>query len=57
MVGELSQVACAMEGLAKISSGRMKSMVLIGKSKCSFLAAFAQWFLDLKVIIQDTAGE
>lgn len=57
LVGEPSHVACAMEGLAKISNGRMKSMVLIGNAECGFLAAFAQWFLDLKVVIQNADGK
>lgn len=51
------QVARALEGLAKISSGHMKSMVLIGNSECGFLAAVAQWLLALRIIVQNAAGD
>ena len=56
MCGDPKEVARALEGLARISSGLMKSMVLIGNSECGFLAAIAQWLLSLRVVIQDTAG-
>lgn len=55
--GEPKQVAHALEGLAKISSGLMKSMVLKGNSECAFLAAIAHWLLDIRVVIQDTSGD
>lgn len=51
------QTARALEGLAKISSGLMKSMVLIGNSECGFLAAIAQWLLSLRVVVQNAAGD
>lgn len=51
------QTARALEGLAKISSGLMKSMVLIGNSECGFLAAIAQWLLALRVVVQNAAGD
>ena len=54
--GDPKEVARALEGLARISSGLMKSMVLIGNSECGFLAAIAQWLLSLRVVIQNTAG-
>lgn len=55
--GDPTQVAKALEGLAKISSGIMKSMVLTGVSECGFVAAIAQWLLDLKVVVQDADGD
>ena len=57
MCGDPKEVARALEGLARISSGLMKSMVLIGNSECGFLAAIAQWLLSLRVVIQNTAGD
>ncbi|CAF9915692.1 MAG: hypothetical protein HETSPECPRED_002559 [Heterodermia speciosa] len=54
--GNIKDVAHAMEGLAKISSGLMKSMVLKGDSSLAFLAAIAQWLLDLRVVVQDASG-
>ena len=39
--GDPQQVARALEGLAKISSGLMRSMVLIGNAECGFVAAIA----------------
>ena len=55
--GEPKQVAHALDGLAKISSGLMKSMVLQGNSECAFLAAIAQWLFDLRVVVQDRYGK
>ena len=57
MCGDPKEVARALEGLARISRGLMKSMVLIGNSECGFLAAIAQWLLSLRVVIQNTAGD
>lgn len=57
MCADPKQTARALEGLAKISSGLMKSMVLIGNSECGFLAAVAQWLLSLRVLIQNSAGD
>ena len=57
LCGDPKQVARALEGLAKISSGLMKSMVLIGNSECGFLAAIAQWLLALRVVVQNIAGD
>ena len=57
LCGDPKQVARALEGLAKISSGLMKSMVLIGNSECGFLAAIAQWLLGLLVVVQNAAGD
>ena len=57
MCGDPKEVARALEGLARISSGLMKSMVLIGISECGFIAAIAQWLLSLRVVIQNNAGE
>ena len=56
MCADPKQVARALEGLARISSGLMKSMVLIGSSECGFVAAVAQWLLDLHVVVQNAAG-
>lgn len=55
--GEPAQIARALEGLAKISGGRMKSMVLMGNSECGFLAAIAQWLLGLRVVVQTATGD
>ena len=57
MCADPRQTARALEGLAKISSGLMKSMVLIGNSECGFLAAIAQWLLALRVVVQNAAGD
>lgn len=57
VAGDPVQVARGLEGLAKISSGLMKSMVLMGGSECGFLAAIAQWLLDLNVVVQNAAGD
>ena len=55
--GNPKQVAQALDGLAKISSGLMKSMILEGNSECAFLAAIAQWLFDLRVVVQNTSGD
>ena len=55
--GNIKDVAHALEGLAKVSNGLMKSMVLKGDSSCAFLAAIAQWLLDLRVVVQDASGQ
>ncbi|MCJ1476271.1 hypothetical protein MMC13_004937 [Lambiella insularis] len=57
MCGDPKQVARALEGLAKISNGLMKSMVLVGNAECGFLAAIAQWLLGLRVVVQNAAGD
>ena len=57
MCGDPKQVARALEGIAKISSGLMRSMVLIGNSECGFLAAVAQWLLGLRVVVRNVAGD
>ena len=54
--GEPKHVADALDGLAKISNGLMKSMVLKGNSECGFLAATAQWLFDLRVVVQNSSG-
>ena len=53
--GEPKEIAKALEGLAKLSSGLMKSMVLEGHSECGFLAAFAYWILGLRVTVKNAA--
>ena len=55
--GDAKQVAHALQGLFKISSGMMRSMVVVGNSECGFLAAFAHFFLSLRVVVQNSAGE
>ena len=55
--GEPKEIAKALEGLAKLSSGLMKSMVLEGHSECCFLAAFAYWILGLRVTVKNGAKE
>ena len=55
--GEPKEIAKAFEGLAKLSSGLMKSMVLEGNSECGFLAAFAHWLLGLRVTVKNAALE
>ena len=55
--GEPKEIAKALEGLAKISTGLMKSMVLEGHSECGFLAAFAYWVLGLRVTVKNAAEE
>ena len=57
LCGDPKQIASAIEGLAKISSGLMRSMVLIGNAECGFLAPAAQWLLSLRVVIQDINGD
>lgn len=52
--GDPKQIAKALEGIAKLSRGLMKSMVLEGNSECAFLAAFAHWILDLRVTVKNS---
>lgn len=55
--GHPKEIAKAFEGLAKLSTGLMKSMVLEGHTECGFLAAFAYWILGLRVTVKNAAKE
>ena len=49
-------IAEALSGLARISRGEMRAMTLYGGSDAGWLAALAEWLLDLKVMISDFHG-
>jgi hypothetical protein len=49
-------IAEALSGLARISRGEMQAMTLYGGSDAGWLAAFAEWLLDLKVMISNFDG-
>ena len=55
--GDPKEIAHAIEGIAKISNRHMKSMMLEGGSECGFIAAVAQYFLGLRVVIRNAAGD
>lgn len=49
-------IAEALSGLARISRGEMQAMTLYGGSDAGWLAALAEWLLDLKVMISNFDG-
>ena len=49
-------IAEALSGLARISRGEMQAMTLYGGSDAGWLAALAEWLLDLKVMITNFDG-
>lgn len=56
LCGDPKDMASALKGVARISNGLMRSMVLTGGSECGFIAAIAQWLLSLKIVVQDVYG-
>jgi hypothetical protein len=51
-------IADALSALAALSNGRMESISLTGGPDAGWLAAIAEWFLDLKInIVDDQSGE
>ena len=51
--GTPAQIASALQSLAKIFNGNMRSMTLIDESECGFVAVIAQWLLSLNVVVQN----
>lgn len=49
-------IAEALSGLARISRGEMQAITLYGGSDAGWLAALAEWLLDLKVMINNFDG-
>ena len=49
-------IAEALSSLARISRGEMQTMTLYGGSDAGWLAALAEWLLDLKVMISNFDG-
>jgi hypothetical protein len=51
-----ASLAVALFGLAQITRDDRQSMTFAGGSDAGWLAAFAEWVLDLKVMIKDSKG-
>jgi hypothetical protein len=51
-----ASIAEALSGLARISRGEMQAITLYGGSDAGWLAALAEWLLDLKVMISNFDG-
>jgi hypothetical protein len=49
-------IAEALSGLARISRGEIQAMTLYGGADAGWLAAFAEWLLDLKVMVSNFDG-
>ena len=55
-ISNVEDLAKAMSGLFKISKGVIARITVTGGIECAFVAAFAQWVLNLKVYVDDDAG-
>ena len=55
-ISNAEDVAKAMSGLFKISKGTIARVTVTGGMECAFIAAFAQWLLNLKVYVDDDTG-
>ena len=47
-----SSIAAALVALAKISTGQMVSVTFVGGPDIGWLAAFADWFLNLRIVVR-----
>lgn len=55
-ISNVEDLAKAMSSLFKISKGVIARITVTGGIECAFVAAFAQWVLNLKVYVDDDAG-
>ena len=53
---DLSDIAKALQGLFKISTGKVARISVHGGSECAFMAALAHWLFNLKVHVEDRNG-
>ena len=51
------KIADALRKLIAVSNGSIELMQLVGGPDCAWIAAFAAWFLDLPVQVQDAHGQ
>ncbi|KAL8910021.1 MAG: hypothetical protein Q9171_004681 [Xanthocarpia ochracea] len=51
-----SDIASALHGLFQITRGKVEKITLLGQNECAFIAALASWLFDLKIFIEDDAG-
>ncbi|KAF9775622.1 hypothetical protein IL306_006256 [Fusarium sp. DS 682] len=52
-----ADIAKALNGLFEISAGVRQSIMLVGNSNCSFIAAVAYWLFNLDVYVEDVDGQ
>lgn len=49
-------IANAISGLIAVSNGAQDQIKLLGGVDCAWIAAFAVWMLDLRVLVEDASG-
>lgn len=57
MASEAHDIAMALHGLFQISKSEVEQIKIIGGAECSFIAALAAWLFNVRVEVQDAAGE
>lgn len=56
-VSNAKDLACILHGLFKVARGAAAHIVVNGGSECAFVAALADWLLNLKVQVRNSNGQ
>ena len=56
LVSDVEDIAKAIRGLFQVSNGTVSRITVTGGQECAFVAAFAQWLLNLKIYVEDKNG-